>query len=173
MNIRRCLLKYTWNTCFTATVCARRMSSVRSSSRKPSTARSTPCFGRPFRSRGRIESSPATPHGRQHERTGGTPMLARILVPTDFSDPSEAALAYGRTLANQFDAALHLLHIAENPFLRATIADRRSIEDAPGRWLEERLTDDDRRRGAVTVVENSDEPAKEILQYAQSANIDL
>jgi nucleotide-binding universal stress UspA family protein len=100
-------------------------------------------------------------------------MLARILVPTDFSDPSEAALAYGRTLANQFDAALHLLHIAENPFLRATIADRRSIEDAPGRWLEERLTDDDRRRGAVTVVENSDEPAKEILQYAQSANIDL
>jgi nucleotide-binding universal stress UspA family protein len=100
-------------------------------------------------------------------------MLARILVPTDFSAPSEAALAYGRTLANQFDAALHLLHIAENPFLRATVADRRSIENAPGRWLEERLTDDDRRRGAVTVVENSDEPAKEILQYAQSANIDL
>ena len=100
-------------------------------------------------------------------------MLARILVPTDFSAPSEAALTYGRTLAKQFDAALHLLHIAENPFLRATVADRRSIEDAPGRWLEERLTDDDRRRGAVTVVENSDEPAKEILQYAQSANIDL
>lgn len=100
-------------------------------------------------------------------------MFARILVPTDFSATSEAALAYGRALANQFDAALHLIHIAENPFLRATVADRRSIEEAPGRWLEERLTDADRRRGAVTVVENSDEPAKEILQYAQSANIDL
>ena len=41
------------------------------------------------------------------------------------------------------------------------------------RWLQDRLTDDDRRRGAVSIVEQSDEPANEILRYATSAPIDL
>jgi nucleotide-binding universal stress UspA family protein len=100
-------------------------------------------------------------------------MFARILVPTDFSAASEAALAYGRELANQFDAALHLLHIAENPFLRVVVSDRRLLEEAAVRWLQDRLTDDDRRRGAIAIVEQSDEPASEILRYAKSAHIDL
>ncbi len=100
-------------------------------------------------------------------------MFARILVPTDFSDPSEVALTYGRALATRFGAALYLIHVAENPFLRATVADRRSIEEAPARWLQERLTDADRRRGAIATVQQSDEPAKEILQYAKAADIDL
>lgn len=100
-------------------------------------------------------------------------MFTRILVPTDFSDPSEVALAYGRALANQFGAALHLLHVAENPFLRATVADQRSMEEAPARWLQDRLTDADRQRGAVATVVQSDEPAKEILQYAKSVDIGL
>jgi nucleotide-binding universal stress UspA family protein len=100
-------------------------------------------------------------------------MFARILVPTDFSSPSESALAYARTMAEKFDAALHLLHIAENPFLRAVSGDRRSREEAAARWLQDRLTDVDRRRGAVTIVEQSDEPASEILRYARANNIDL
>ena len=100
-------------------------------------------------------------------------MFARILVPTDFSAPAEAALACGRELAHRFGAALHLIHVAENPFLRAVAGDPRSLEDAPVRWLQERLTEADRRRGAVAIVEQSDEPAKEILRYAHSAHIDL
>jgi nucleotide-binding universal stress UspA family protein len=100
-------------------------------------------------------------------------MFARILVPTDFSDPSEAALVYGRRLADEFDAALHLIYVAENPFLHAVVSDRRSIEDAAMRRLQEYLTDADRRRGAVAILEQSDEPASEILRYATSANIDL
>jgi nucleotide-binding universal stress UspA family protein len=100
-------------------------------------------------------------------------MFARILVPTDFSAPSEAALAYGRELATQFDAALHLMHVAENPFLRAAAMDRRALEEAAVRRLQERLTEAERRRGAVAIVEQSDEPANEILRYAESANIEL
>ena len=100
-------------------------------------------------------------------------MFARILVPIDFSPPSEAALARGRELADTFDAELHLLHIAENPFLRAVVSDSQSLEEAPRRWLQDRLTDGERRRGAVTVVEQSDEPADAILRYAKSANVDL
>ena len=100
-------------------------------------------------------------------------MFARILIPTDFSCPSDAALAYGRELAGQFDAALHLMHVAENPFLRAVAMDRRALEEAPVRWLQERLTEAERQRGSVAIVEQSDEPAHEILRYAASANIDL
>jgi nucleotide-binding universal stress UspA family protein len=100
-------------------------------------------------------------------------MFARILVPTDFSAPSEAALAYGREIAERFDAALHLIHVAENPFLRAAVVDRRSLDEAHERWLQDRLTDADLRRGAVAIVEQSDEPDSEILRYAKSANIDL
>jgi nucleotide-binding universal stress UspA family protein len=94
-------------------------------------------------------------------------------VPTDFSAPSEAALAYGRELANQCNAALHLIHIAENPFMRAVVGDRRSLEAASVRRLQDRLTEADLRRGAVAILEQSDEPASEILRYAKSANIDL
>ena len=100
-------------------------------------------------------------------------MFARILVPTDFSAPSEAALACGRELATRFDAALHLMHVAENPFLRAVAMDRRALEEAAVRWLQDRLTEVERRRGSVAIVEQSDEPANEILRYARSANIDL
>jgi len=100
-------------------------------------------------------------------------MFARILVPTDFSAPSEAALAYGREIAERFDAALHLIHVTENPFLRAAVVDRRSLDEAHLRWLQDRLTDADLRRGAVAIVEQSDEPDSEILRYAKSANIDL
>ena len=36
--------------------------------------------------------------------------LKNILVATDFSEPSDAALAYGRELARTF-GALHLVHV--------------------------------------------------------------
>jgi nucleotide-binding universal stress UspA family protein len=100
-------------------------------------------------------------------------MFARILVPIDFGAASEAALARGRELADRFTAELHLMHVVENPFLRAVVGDRHSLEDAQMQWLQERLTDTDRRRGAVAVLEHSDEPASEILRYATSANVDL
>jgi nucleotide-binding universal stress UspA family protein len=40
----------------------------------------------------------------------------RILVPTDFSPASDAALEYARTLAQQFGSALNLVHVFEDPF---------------------------------------------------------
>ena len=52
--------------------------------------------------------------------------LNRILVPTDFSDSSQAALRYGIALARKFDSRLHLLHVPEHP---GEAADR----DAHGR----------------------------------------
>jgi nucleotide-binding universal stress UspA family protein len=37
--------------------------------------------------------------------------IGRILVPTDFSEPSAKALGYGKALARLFGADLHVLHV--------------------------------------------------------------
>jgi nucleotide-binding universal stress UspA family protein len=41
--------------------------------------------------------------------------LRRVLVPTDFSDFSKPALAYGCAMAARFNAELHLLHVVPDP----------------------------------------------------------
>ena len=43
--------------------------------------------------------------------------IKRVLVPTDFSKPAEAALQWGRTLAKECGAELHLLHVVAEPYL--------------------------------------------------------
>ena len=48
------------------------------------------------------------------------PIIRHILVPTDFSEPSEAALRYANGLAERFGASLHLLHVVEDPLTPAT-----------------------------------------------------
>jgi len=48
--------------------------------------------------------------------------FARILVPTDFSPPSDAALATARALAAQFGAAIHVIHVLHDPYATAAYA---------------------------------------------------
>lgn len=100
-------------------------------------------------------------------------MFTRILVPTDFSVPSAAALDYARTLAARFGASLHVLHVLENDFLRPMVADPRAAETAALRQLGELLTVEERQRGAVTAVLRSDAVAEEIVDYARSNGVDL
>jgi nucleotide-binding universal stress UspA family protein len=42
-------------------------------------------------------------------------MFTRVLVATDFSAASEAALEYGGRIAAQFHASVHVLHVVEDP----------------------------------------------------------
>ncbi len=100
-------------------------------------------------------------------------MLKRILVATDFGLQSDNALQYGRALARTFGAALHLLHVRENSFLKATPADPETLRAATLRILDQRLTADDRQRGGHAVLETSDRPAEAIVHYAAEHRIDL
>jgi nucleotide-binding universal stress UspA family protein len=102
-------------------------------------------------------------------------VLKKVLVATDFSPPSEAALAYGRALAHTFGASLHVLHIVENTFMRPTTSDPHAIMASKTRTLSELLTEDDRRApgGAHAVIEVSDSSAQGIADYAKTEAIDL
>jgi nucleotide-binding universal stress UspA family protein len=101
-------------------------------------------------------------------------LLKQVLVPTDFGRASEAALTYGRALAQRFGATLHLLHVVENHFLKATPADPRALAAGTKRTLNGRLTDEDRiGLRARAVLEVSDSPAEAIADYARQERIDL
>ena len=101
-------------------------------------------------------------------------VLKKVLVATDFSAPSHAALVYGRGLARSFGASLHLLHVVENYFLRPTAAVPHLVQQAKTRMLDEQLTDEDRQAlAARAVLEVSDEPAEAIVDYANAQDVDL
>jgi nucleotide-binding universal stress UspA family protein len=101
-------------------------------------------------------------------------VLNNILVATDLGPAADAALTYGRALAQTFGARLHLLHATENPFLRPSSGDPIAHEAGVLRRLHEQVTPEDRTAlKAHVVLETSDNPAQAITEYAKSANIDL
>jgi nucleotide-binding universal stress UspA family protein len=53
-----------------------------------------------------------------------TKAISNILVPTDFSDPSHAALHYARELARAFGASLHVLPVLDEAEMRGVVGSR-------------------------------------------------
>ena len=108
--------------------------------------------------------------------------LKRILVATDFSEPSGAALGYGRELARCFDAQLVVLHVVEDTRTGAiaangfTLADRglqKTVEEAGHRQVQALVGGDRMRLRAEAVVITSNSPAAAIVEYATRAEADL
>ena len=110
-------------------------------------------------------------------------LLKNILVATDFSDASEAALTYGRDLARSFDGTLHVLHVAENILARlgtdtylTVLPDlQRDVEEAARQRLEALLGDEDRTmlHAKPVIRTSSATTAAAIVEYAKEARIDL
>jgi nucleotide-binding universal stress UspA family protein len=108
--------------------------------------------------------------------------LKHILVATDFGPAADAALTYGRTLADTFDATLHLLHVTADVNVGAANAEcYLAINPA---WEAEAEESIRRRLSALTdmdggglrtriAVEQSYAPAAGILQYAKHQHVDL
>lgn len=106
-----------------------------------------------------------------------------ILVATDFSAPSDAALLYGRSFARAYGGRLHVIHVVDDLASRASeltgalpnIVETQQQLEAESRTRLNKLLDDEDRRdlraAAVVIVSNS--AAHAILRYADDERIDL
>jgi nucleotide-binding universal stress UspA family protein len=108
--------------------------------------------------------------------------LKNILVATDFSEPSKAALTYGRALAGNFGATLHVVHVVGNvPMVvygaeayAASMPDlQQEIEDSGRAQLADLLKEDPQAVPMQSLVITSDAPAMAIVDYAAREKIDL
>lgn len=109
--------------------------------------------------------------------------IARLLVPTDFSPASDAALAYAKALAEPLRASLDVIHAFEDPFATAAFAPEiyaplpRELSDdlrqEADRRLAERLPVEQRVRfnGRTAIVPGT--PAAAIVEYATQRGTDL
>ena len=103
--------------------------------------------------------------------------LQEILVATDFSEPSNVALAYGRELARRFGARLHVLHVVEDVTARYVsfplpVGDlgnwQAEAESAARTRLHTLLSEEDRQvLRAKDVVLVSTSPSQTIVSYAR------
>jgi universal stress protein A len=108
-------------------------------------------------------------------------VLERILVPTDFSDGSQSAMAYGVALVEEFGASLHLLHVVDeisgvDP-VDLPLSSRQEVERKVGAtaWTEFRnlLSPDEQSRVRAVLALEWGTPSVEILRYAKTHAIDL
>ena len=108
--------------------------------------------------------------------------LKNILVATDFSTPSDVALAYGRDLARSYGSVLHVLHVAENSFLlfggdpaTTFVPDQQAeIERSAREQMDALITVDDRTMlHATPVVVTAVGVAQAVVDYATAKAIDL
>lgn len=109
-------------------------------------------------------------------------MFTRVLVATDFSEPSRMALDYGRRVAALCCATLHVLHVSDDirwrysldmtPALLAGVQE--DLEAGARTRLEALLSVEDRERlRAVASVCTSPMAADAIVDYAREVSADL
>jgi universal stress protein A len=106
--------------------------------------------------------------------------IKTILVPTDFSECSDQALAYGRAMAATFGASLHLLHVVQDPYTQPWAAEAfpAPLGDMLAQWQEQArvrlqgLVAEAERAGVMVAVQVGS-PFQEIVSYAEAQHIDL
>ena len=107
--------------------------------------------------------------------------LKKILVPCDFSEPSESALKYARAFAEQFAGSIHLMHVMEEPFMYAPSSEgyilpphlHDEMESSARERLTNVLSPTDRDKFGVQLVLKHGSPFVEIVRYARDADVDL
>jgi nucleotide-binding universal stress UspA family protein len=108
--------------------------------------------------------------------------IRRILVPTDFSQPAEAALRYGRALAEEFGSTLHLMHVVPEPYIypwgteisTMPLVDLlTSSETQAAERLKTLVDDTGALKGRIRTTTAIGTPVDKILQQVADDGIDL
>jgi universal stress protein A len=109
--------------------------------------------------------------------------FARILVPTDFSAPSDAALATAKSLAVRFGASIHLIHVLQDPYATAAFAAeihgyipsgiKESWQAQAQTQLDEQLSAAERTQFRATTTVLFGPSAKSIVEYAHDHAMNL
>jgi nucleotide-binding universal stress UspA family protein len=105
--------------------------------------------------------------------------LKNVLLPVDFSEPSLQATQYAVTLAHRFNAALHVLHVIEDPvvylpmFESYPLPTREQFETYAQDRLENWIPESDSEGIKLELAWRHGRPHIEIVDYAADSNIDL
>lgn len=104
----------------------------------------------------------------------------QILVPTDFSDESNAAKVYATMLADSFGATLHVLHVIPDPLAMGWGVDAAYLPQLLERTeqnvrdqLGKALTAEERKTFDARVAVEIGSPVPKIVEYAGKNGIDL
>jgi nucleotide-binding universal stress UspA family protein len=110
-------------------------------------------------------------------------MFNRILVPTDFSSTSDAALEYARVFAERFGGSLHLLHVVEDQYsagplggeiyAQQTTATLTTLVQEARERLTHRINALDRSRFGATTEVIVGTAMRTIAEYADDNGYDL
>ncbi|OLE50769.1 MAG: hypothetical protein AUG51_26130 [Acidobacteria bacterium 13_1_20CM_3_53_8] len=119
----------------------------------------------------------------QHERewvglTTGAINLKRVLVAYDFSDDAERALSFGLSLAQEYQADLHLLHVVpkptqDGPEIAWGSASIEGIYHQATRRLQKAVMGEAQLWCKVKHAVRWGRPYQEVLAYAKEEEIDL
>ena len=105
-----------------------------------------------------------------------------ILVPTDFSEPAQAALQYAQALAQEFESRLHLLHVVPEPYVYPWGTELSSLplgdlltqaEEAAKERLAQLSRGMDALAGGTEFSTAIGPPVDRILDYVSQHQIDL
>lgn len=103
--------------------------------------------------------------------------LKNILVPTDLSEPSLNATRYALEFARQFDAAIHLLYVIEEPAFYAPLGgyypSREEWTAFADSGLENWISDDDAAGLTIKREKFFGHPSTKIVEYARANEIDM
>jgi universal stress protein A len=109
-----------------------------------------------------------------------TEVIARILVPVDFSAHSDRALRYATSLASRLGATVELLHVVEDPFVSGAWSSEIHVPNLP-ELLENQIAAARGRLAELKAVAGarvgttvlSGQPAHTIIAHATAGGFDL
>ncbi len=107
--------------------------------------------------------------------------IKKILCPTDFSEPSDHALAYALELAGQYGAKLYLLHVIEplTPVQGLDMGpsfgfdERPHVEQRVQELLDETVPDEMKDAVEIQPLISRGAPFLEIIRSARSEDVDM